>query len=383
MKKLFLSCFLVLCILLCACSKTNPAAPTINPSPSQTPVISNTSSQAPTSQPTVVPTEPNFPEMTPEPKSSSSVINEEDLYTMSEDEIKAKLDALRAKPSNELSADDKYNTSLLDYYLEVTYGDYNTHVPLGSSNYIKYPYNKEIKVDLNGDGKLDKIVVTPTDQGVVLNINGLKYDYNHFGNLAEEFAIIDIDESDKFKEIVISDYGPSSDDTSIFFCFDGKKIVYMNENASNNRPRPKGEDQLYGGNDEIGGEFSYIECGGKGEIVTLQRAALLHTWQYPIRYKLTDGHLLRVQPEIFKVSWKVFTLRELPLYTERDKKSRQITMDKGTVVTFTALDDIEWIQVTLPDGQRGWFWVKNHSNIINGNEEIFGHQVFFGLCYAD
>ncbi len=308
------------------------------------------------------------------------LLDEKSLYDMDMDRLESLREELYSgKTLSEILPNEKYNATLLDYYIEKHTVVNNT--PIAVPNYAQYPLNQKIEADLDGDDRLETIMVTTTESGVKLRINDLETEYSGFTNLVDHFAIVDIDTNDKYKEVAISDYGPSNDDYTIYYHYDGKKIVFMNEGANQNRP--VSEVMKPWNDDKIGGLFSYIECNGSGIITAKQRASILQTWWYSIKYKLTEGHLLQVEPEIFKVDYKVFVLNEIPLYLQRDDKSSTIIMQKGTIVRFTALDDIEWIQVTLSDGQTGWFKIKDVTAIVNGTQELQAADVFFCLDYAD
>lgn len=269
---------------------------------------------------------------------------------------------------------------MLDYYLD--WDSRRVKPSLHSSAYKWYPFNQEIEYDLNGDGKPDKIIITLSDSGVMLKINDVEMDCLYSSeNTVDGFAIINIDYADNYKEIVISDTGYSSDFTSRFYGYDGKKIIYMNEGASISRPVPE-DAKEWVVSDKIEGLFTNMEIGNGG-ITTLQRATTLQTWWYPLRYELTDGHLLQAVAEIFEVDYEVFVLSDMPLYSEKSETSSTIDMRKGTLAKITALDDIEWIQIRLDDGQKGWFKIKSHDVIVVKDNEIKASDVFFYLYSAD
>ena len=351
MKRLFVTC-LLLCFLCSACHSSG--APLEPPKESQS--VTQTENQ------------------------DMELLNPNEILDMNEAALRQKRDEIYAgRLMSELLPNERYNIALLDYAVSFFYErEYNESPVL--SNYKTYPINQAVYEDLNGDGTEDEIIVSCTiDRDVSVMVNGTKIVYENFYNLRENFAIVDIDTSDNYKEIAISFMGPSGMGSSVFFYYDGESVVCMNEGCNDERPVTGGR----GNDDFIGENFTRIGCAGDGIIIGSQRAALLHTWFYPIRYKLSQDHRLEFIPDdVFKVDWPVFTLRPLTLYTERTEDSPTIEMDMGIIARLTALDDIEWVQVTLPGGEEGWFKLENFNNIIDKSGSFWGHEVFFHLRYA-
>ena len=315
------------------------------------------------------------------------------VYVSEIDRIKAERDDLyNSKPFEEMSPDEKDHALFLDYYIHwyemTSWGPDTASIPT-PPNYELYPYNQEVMVDLNGDGKPDKIMVIPYennyDIGLKIIINGLEYDYREYQDninfwLRDCFEVVDIDMNDRYKEIFIKGMTPGGAFVYHFFSYDGEKIVFMSEDTYESIRPP--DEYLLGlhGIRDWGGNINFV---GNGEIIAYQRAKILQTWFYPLRFVLTEEHLLRAIPEeIYKTDYEVFVLKEIPLYTERDETSPTIIMEKSTIVTLTGLDNIEWIQVTLADGQVGWFKIKEFMFIVIGDEEIVGTDVFFPLSMA-
>lgn len=79
-------------------------------------------------------------------------------------------------------------------------------------------------VDLNGDGKPDNIAIQINEEtgAYILKVNSQSIK----GSLEEVdgFTVIDIDTSDRRKEIAVHTPGPSDDDVYVIYDYDGKNI---------------------------------------------------------------------------------------------------------------------------------------------------------------
>jgi hypothetical protein len=91
---------------------------------------------------------------------------------------------------------------------------------------------KEIKVDLNNDGKLDNVTIDTAKETskFTLTVNQTKItgflgESEDAGDFEPDgFYIVNIDTSDNFKEIAVHSPGPSSDDEYLIYSYDGKSL---------------------------------------------------------------------------------------------------------------------------------------------------------------
>ncbi len=86
------------------------------------------------------------------------------------------------------------------------------------------------QVDLNGDGKVDEISLSAVSETgtFTLTIN----DVSVRGRFATEepadgFTMVDIDQSDPFREVAVHTPGPSDDDEYLIYGYDGTSIIEM------------------------------------------------------------------------------------------------------------------------------------------------------------
>lgn len=88
------------------------------------------------------------------------------------------------------------------------------------------------KADLNGDGKADIISVSPKKHvrfgQYTLTVNGTTVPCK-LSETVDGIRIIDIDKSDRYKEIEAYTNGPSDDFASRLFRWDGKRLIDMGD----------------------------------------------------------------------------------------------------------------------------------------------------------
>ncbi|MCL2628639.1 MAG: hypothetical protein FWD44_08105 [Oscillospiraceae bacterium] len=298
------------------------------------------------------------------------------IWSMSIVDVEIMIKKLQDINLEERSPAEQRTLLLLEFYYD-WYTTPPTHHDRPEPSYLEeHPLNTQVEVDLTGDGKKDKITVNITQidewsQQLTLIVNDIEFELIPDNGIfafypADGFAIVDIDTSDNYLEIAISDYGPSNDERTFFFRFDGEKIIYM------------------GVIEEL---YSDIEFLGNGELLTVGRAGILQTWFFPRRYEVNDENLLMpVAEDLYfprHADKKYFALKDLQLYTQRDTSSPTILMEQTSIVTLTAHDCIEWVQVTLADGQIGWFRVKDYIIIETADGDIDAMEALFVLSFAD
>jgi hypothetical protein len=85
--------------------------------------------------------------------------------------------------------------------------------------------------DLNGDGVIEDIVLSDISElgGFTLHIGSFtkKGKFSSEMELIDGFIIVDIDKSDKYKEVAVHTPGPSDDDEYLIFWYDGESIKEM------------------------------------------------------------------------------------------------------------------------------------------------------------
>lgn len=307
------------------------------------------------------------------PNSSKNIVIEADLYNLSRYEI----DTAR----NEIYARHGYifkNESYAAYFTGKPWYKKNPKFKESQLSNIEkkniqflYSYSARLSynfqkisetqcsIDLNGDGIKDiiKLDCQIGDDNFELSIND-KTVSGSGDNLDGIMYITDIDKKDKYKEIAITESGPSNDNMTSFYYYDGSRVVFM------------GKVQ--------GGEYS-IKINGTGIFSTRTRGLILQTWFYTDEYKLSPIHKLLHIPEKYRKMNTIVTVKkQLELQKSPADSTPALTLHIGEKVILTDTDNIEWCAVETANGQKGWF---NTADLSKSNS--FPQDYFEGLCMAD
>ncbi|MDF2613290.1 MAG: hypothetical protein K0S71_1076 [Clostridia bacterium] len=267
-----------------------------------------------------------------------------------------------------LNAIEKYNVAIIKFY--ETYHNYYSKIPVSIKAVKKesiYEANKMVLEDLNGDGVKEKIeyrLLNTTEYGenakANLIINGSSAELE--GNLASQFAIVDIDRKDKYKELIISDYGPSSDHTSTFYIYKNNRLMSIGTT---------------GGIFEDG-----LTIDSSGTFSASTRGAILQTWWFDKKYQLDKEHkIIPVPTNIYINNHLVYVKKYFKVYTKKDVSSKPFTVKTGQILVITGNDNKAWCRVKTEAGKEGWFRIRDFSFMPDTGE--YAQVIFAGLNYAD
>ncbi len=222
-----------------------------------------------------------------------------------------------------------------------------------------YPKDKEISMDINGDKKDEIISYSYGNGKYTLKVNDKKVRKDYIAPM-EYFSIIDIDKTDKFMEIVVSDLGPSSDLTSDFYIYNGENLLLVGETQ---------------------GAYDYgLKADGTGILSAQTRCSILQTWFYRKNYRIDNSHILKeINEKTYETLYRVFILEPLEVYEFYDGRGKRFIMSEGQTACLTQTDDSKWIKIEDSMGGYGWFAVDNF-NEINGRK---AEEYFSILCNAD
>jgi len=270
---------------------------------------------------------------------------------------------------NSLNNIEKYNVNLIAFFedkrskerllnnrLDVYNFKANTHA-------VKYNKNKEISIDINGDGKEEKISYQTDGTNYTLEINGAKLSSTG-QNIFDDFAIVDINKSDKFKEIMVSESGGSADFSSYYYFYDGNKIISMGS---------------------TGGTFDQeINIDGTGKVVAIGGFAILQTWFYPHPFVLSAQHILqKVTQETYTTDYTVFVKKSITIYDNKVSQDKKTTLNEGQSIKLIGTDGKEWCLVETSSGAKGWFAIDAADGYdILREKKQHASDVFVGLYNA-
>lgn len=215
-----------------------------------------------------------------------------------------------------------------------------------------------VNPDLNGDG--DNDIVKFDSESRILSVNDQKIETDAY--FFEELRIVDINENDNKKEILLIDAGPSYDYTGSFYEYDGEKLNLV--------------DVVYG---------HKVKVDGKGNISTkYSKSNFLCTWYHENDYVLTDDYKINHVPrDLYHMNIKVKVKSPITLQQSRMDERKIISLEKGEEVVIVASDDKKWILVENSQGEKGWFSIKDNTLDTIEGTELKAIDVFEGLPFFD
>ena len=228
-----------------------------------------------------------------------------------------------------------------------------------------YPANQEISRDLDGDGLDEKILYSNRD----LIINDVSYftvvenDLDP-GNspITDEFMIVNLDQNDKKRQILLNIDGPSGDHEGFFYQYSKAGLKRI-------------------GSVPTAIESLEEQFDGQGKIAGLMALSVLQTWFAPAQWQLTDSNTIELVPnqifipETFDYMEPVVLKVALPIYEEIGDTISSMDLEPQNV-EFLATDNLGWVEVKGADGNTGWFKVDSFDNITDLNQnaqDVFDH----------
>ena len=246
-----------------------------------------------------------------------------------------------------------------------------------TDNYKTFSYLKNT-MDLDGDGKpetIDLNISVSKDANYTLFVNDLSIS-GWADNPSQGFHIVDIDPSDRYKEIIVEAYGPSNDYDSYFYYYDGNSLIFM------------GSTEGLCGSDRT--------VAGDGTVFGRTRGHLLHTWFYTDEYRLNSSRLLEHVPkdlyyDTFYIDCQdeemadflpnLTALISFKLLKEPKKGSSSFTVKEGDRLSFVGSDDKQWCLFETADKRQGWLRVEPFYYLADMKANA--GEVIQGLSYAD
>ena len=247
-----------------------------------------------------------------------------------------------------------------------------------------YPLGTTVSYDLNGDGIDENITVDAqeyADGQLTIGNTSMK-----FGAISSTgyFTVINVDKSQSFLLIGISDYGFSDDDMTTLYAYDGERITEVG---------------VFG---DILGQNSYDKpgaiCHGDGTLSARVRMDVLGTWMAMGLYRMGEAGLedhtqlyQRMDWEGSITGWEVTTKTELTMYTDSVQTSEQVTISAETVVRMTGVkkgqaDNTHWAYFEVDSlGANLWLLTEEiewQTFVYNGEELLDSEEAFDGFFYA-
>lgn len=231
--------------------------------------------------------------------------------------------------------------------------------PLDIYGREKVEYSSEIlNADLNGDGTDNKISAQLSDSSLIIEVDGSKVEIEYCS--PNKILIADID-SDRNKEVLYYDNGPSDDYCIVIFKFVNNNLLMITDQfgipASDLKIYPNG---IFEGN--------------------ANRGRSLCTWYYDKKYVIIDNTLFisdekLIKPKAGSQIDNITVLKTVRTYKGYNNYEEASSLNAGEKVKFILTDDDRWWQVEKQDGTKAW---------INLDEiGKFPVEYFDGLPMAD
>lgn len=226
-----------------------------------------------------------------------------------------------------------------------------------------------MEVDLDGDGTRESVHLeiqsNSYEAHAVLYVNKVRVEVPGF-NPDKVTKIVDLDTSDRFKEVAVEDEGASSDYTTGFYAFDQGQIISMGT---------------------VPGPIDQMKFDGKGNFITPARSAVLETWFFQDHYKLDKDHsIVRVPQTLYIPAYETQVLTaqiKLPLQTSPTDATIITTLNPQDKAELVGCDNVHWCALKkVSDGKTGYFYLENYDYIpsvkLNASQGVFD-----GLSEAD
>lgn len=249
-----------------------------------------------------------------------------------------------------------------------------------------------ITCDLDGDGEEDTItygVINPfasyqlSDESLetsfTLEINGTDFSEELMSaaqaisdNFCNQYYVVDLDERDPYKELLIVDYNYNDYNLSHFFRYENNTLKYIGTIPD----APSNES---------------FRVNGDGTVNAIIHANLLQTTRFQTVYEIKDGTLSPVDTDWYKVddiNWSEEyrfhkILKDVTVYKEADLASETITLtSEDGPVSFPATDNKNWYQIKTKDGQIYYLYMTEFLTVPNGGTDMDATEIFENLFLA-
>ncbi|MBR6270672.1 MAG: hypothetical protein IKR26_00755 [Lachnospiraceae bacterium] len=259
---------------------------------------------------------------------------------------------------------------------------------------IKVRMGDTYKTDLDGDGTEDEVLVnvkTETVQGDGYSYDETKWDSFEINGKKmidaksdEPFAefqiwyeypagdyyyITDLDVNDGVKEIAVVDNGSNDWTVTTFFRYAGGKLNYLGYMESS----PDSDNFILFGN---------------GTAQARIHIQVFQTWNGVAVYEVgTDGKIALKKGQIIipdKNDYLHPTIKkDLTVYSEMDNASAtHVIKGDGSAVEFTQTDNEHWVKVETKNGESGWIYLVEWSQVDNGGTIEYSSDIFDDLLFA-
>lgn len=266
----------------------------------------------------------------------------------------------------DLNLIERYNVNFIKFFEDKLVNDANLYGERKQLSNV-YQLGQAVTLDINGDGSSEKILCQKEGGKVKVTINDSSLVIES-DNPSQFYAIVDIDNKDKYQEIALSDFGPSNDLTSVFCYYDGKNVIAMGKTQG-----------LYNIENKLDGS---ILIDGSGKIIAKTRSKILQTWFYDKEFLLNSNHRLQEIPvNLYPTDYDVYVIQPIKLYADTKDKDPTLSIKDGQTLKIIGTDNQVWCLVQTTTGVKGWIAVDHYDTLRNNG--LKAEDTFAGLSYAD
>ena len=259
------------------------------------------------------------------------------------------------------------------------------HKPGEADGFVhSYPLGTTVAYDLNGDGTEENITVNAQEYADgKLTIGSTSAEFMAV-NPTGYFTVVNVDQSQNFLLVGISDYGFSDDNVTALFAYDGAQIAEVGHF----------EDVLGANSYDLTG----ATCHGDGTISARVRLDVLGTWTAMGLYRMGEAGLedhtelyRRMDWEDRFAGWEVTTKTELTMYADSTQTSGQVTVPAGTMVRMTGIkkgprENTHWAYFEV-DALDEDLWllteeIEWQTFVCSGEKLLDSEEAFDGFFYA-
>lgn len=214
------------------------------------------------------------------------------------------------------------------------------------SLFLSFDFVKMVKVDLNGDGKVEEVSISIKDMEFLLKVDKASIKGELNGEV-HGFAIVDIDTTDQYKEIAVHTPGDSDDDEYLIYWYDGKAIK------------------------EMGKLSRWPEIPGNGIVLVNDWMGF---WQKRDKYVLDNKTrtLQLVPQELYYVGIEAAVKESFPIYKTRTGSEIVANLKPDSKIFILVCDpspadyDSHWYLIKSETGLVGWATLGSFAGKVEG-----------------
>ncbi len=218
-------------------------------------------------------------------------------------------------------------------------------------------------VDLNGDGTPEDVTISGiTEEGnFTLRVGGVSVRGKLEMGESDGFVIVDIDTSDRYKEIAVHTSGPSDDDEYIIYWYDGRSIK------------------------EVGRLSRWPVFPGNGIVYVDDWMGF---WKKRDKYVLDKNtRKLRLVPqELYYVGVEARVNKSFPIYKTRDRNEILANLKPNSKIIILACylySGAPSIQRSPDDYLKDWYLIKSETGLLGWTTFKVLLDNLEGLPFAD